>query len=69
MITCHRIYLAARCLQRGYTLDEVRACIVSEGGDTITVDETHSSYPRALKPGSCKTGYLVSFSIAPTTCE
>jgi hypothetical protein len=37
-------------VERGYTLDEVRACIVSEDGDTITVDETHESYPRA-KPG------------------
>jgi hypothetical protein len=55
MITCHRAHLAARCRQRGYTLDEVRACIVSEDGDTITVDETHSSYPRAPKPGLTKT--------------
>jgi hypothetical protein len=28
----------------------VRACIVSEDGDLITVDETHQAYPRA-KPG------------------
>ena len=51
MITCHRAHLAARCRQRGYTLDEVRPCIVSEGEETITVDETHSSYPREAKPG------------------
>jgi hypothetical protein len=51
MITCHRSHLAARCRQRGYTLDEARACIVSEEGETITVDETHSSYPRSPKPG------------------
>ena len=51
MITCRRAHLAARCRQRGYTLDEVRACIVGEKGDTITVDETHSSYPRVPKPG------------------
>jgi hypothetical protein len=29
----------------------VRPCIVSEDGDQITVDETHSAYPRAPKPG------------------
>ena len=46
MITCSRGYLLERCEQRGYTLDEVRACIVSEDGDTITVDETHPAYPR-----------------------
>ena len=50
MIRCRLAHLEARCRQRGYTLDEVRACIVSEDGDTITVDETHKDYPRA-KPG------------------
>jgi hypothetical protein len=27
----------------------VRGCIVSEDGDTITVDETHPAYPRAKR--------------------
>jgi hypothetical protein len=39
-----------RCRERGYTLDEVRACIVAEDGDSITVDEAHSSYPRERRP-------------------
>ncbi len=47
MISCHSKHLAARCRERGYTLDEVRACIVSEDGDKIIVDETHPAYPRA----------------------
>jgi hypothetical protein len=51
VIDCRRAQLASRCRERGYTLEEVRACIVSEDGDTITVDETHSSYPRTPKPG------------------
>ena len=50
MITCKRRHLEARCRERGYTLDEVRACIISEDGETLTVDETHASYPRA-SPG------------------
>ena len=50
MITCTLYDLAERCVERGYTFDEVRACIVSEGGDKITVDETHQAYPRA-RPG------------------
>ena len=50
MITGRRASFKARCRQRGYTLDEVRPCIVAEDGDSITVDETHSSYPRAAKP-------------------
>jgi len=50
MIRCLRRHLEARCRERGYTLDEVRPCIVAEDGDYITVDETHPAYPRA-KPG------------------
>jgi hypothetical protein len=50
MITCPLLHLEQRCRERGYTLDEVRPCIVSEDGDTITVDETHPAYPRA-RPG------------------
>lgn len=51
MITCQRKHLEQRCLQRGYTLDEVRPCIVLDEGDTITVDETHPAYPRESKRG------------------
>jgi hypothetical protein len=51
MIRCRLSHLEARCRQRGYTLDEVRPCIVSRDGDSIVVDETHSSYPRERKPG------------------
>ena len=51
MIRCRLHHLEQRCRERGYTLDEVRPCIVSEDGDTITVDETHPAYPRA-KPGA-----------------
>ena len=51
MISCHVKHLASRCYQRGYTLDEVRPCIVREEGDTITVDESHEAYPREPKPG------------------
>ena len=50
MITGRRLDFESRCRERGYTLDEVRPCIVSEDGDRITVDETHPAYPRA-KPG------------------
>lgn len=51
MIACNLRHLEARCVQRGYTLEEVRACIVSEDGDSIIVDETHAAYPRQ-KPGA-----------------
>jgi hypothetical protein len=51
MIRCHLRHLEARCRQRGYTLEQVRPCIVTQDGDQITVDETHPSYPRERKPG------------------
>jgi hypothetical protein len=51
VISCHRKHLEARCRQRGYTFDEVRPCVVSEDGDTLTVDETHPAYPRVPKAG------------------
>jgi hypothetical protein len=50
MITGLRRHFEQRAAERGYTLDEVRPCILSENGDTITVDETHPAYPRP-KPG------------------
>jgi hypothetical protein len=49
VIRCTLAHLRIRCHERGYTLDEVRPCIVSEDGDTITVDETHQAYPRAKR--------------------
>lgn len=52
VIACRFSHLEARCRERGYTLNEVRACIVSEDGDQITVDETHHAYPRQHGPGT-----------------
>lgn len=51
MITGNSVFFAARCQERGYTLDEVRACILSDDGTVVTVDETHPAYPRQPKPG------------------
>lgn len=47
MITGRRSSFESRCRERGYTLEQVAACIVSEDGDAIVVDETHAAYPRA----------------------
>jgi hypothetical protein len=51
MISCRLAHLAARCRQRGYTLDEVRPCIVSQDGDRLVVDERHAAYPHKRRPG------------------
>ena len=62
MITGRRSHFESRCRQRGYTLDEVRPCIVSEDGDTITVDETHPAFPRAPKSGLTLTQKAANFA-------
>ena len=50
MMTCSNDDLIRRCHQRGYSLDQVRPCIVAEHEDgTITVDETHPAYPHPRK--------------------
>ena len=64
MIACHRKNLMQRCHERGYTFEEVRACIVSEDGDNIVVDETHASYPRVPKPGVSIMQKAVNFATA-----
>jgi hypothetical protein len=50
MITGPRKMFVARCKERGTTLEAVRACIVSEDGDVITVDESHPAYPGRPAP-------------------
>jgi hypothetical protein len=43
--------LQARCRERGYTLNEVMPCVVSQVGDQWTIDVEHPAYPRQPKPG------------------
>jgi hypothetical protein len=51
MITCHRSNLEARCIERGYTLDEVMPCVIAQDGDEWTIDVDSEFYPRAPKEG------------------
>lgn len=51
MITGPRVQFVARCQQRGYSWEEVAACVVADDGKTVTVDETHPAYPRMARPG------------------
>ena len=51
MIACHVAFLEARCTERGYTLDEVMPCVVSQDGDEWTIDVDHPAFPRQPKPG------------------
>ena len=81
MITCHRSHLEARCTERGYTLDEVLPCVVSQQGDLWTIDVEHPAYPRVSRlpepptfppthgPGTELSRLLKRLGIEPTpTC-
>lgn len=49
LITCNRSFLEARCVERGYTLDEVMPCVVSQDGDQWTIDTESAFYPRTSR--------------------
>jgi hypothetical protein len=49
MITCHRLHLEARCVERGYTLDEVLPCVIAQDGDEWTIDTESEFYPRVSR--------------------
>jgi len=77
MITCHRSRLEARCLERGYTLEEVMPCVVLKIGDEWTIDTDHEKYPRVSRivavppkpaggPGTELSKLLKRFGIEPT---
>ena len=48
LIRCLKRDLEQRCRERGYTLDQVKKCIVSQDGDQLVVDVASPAYP---KPG------------------
>ena len=52
MIVCDKIHLVVKCAQRGYSLEEVMPCVVSQDGDEWTIDVDHPAYPRVSRvPG------------------
>ena len=81
MTTCDRTYLEARCHERGYTLDEVLPCVISQDGDEWTIDVDHPAYPRVSRlpepapiptsgPGTELSRLLKRLGISPTpTCQ
>jgi hypothetical protein len=50
-VSCRREHLEERCAERGYTLEEVMPCVVSQAADEWIVDTESPWYPRTLKPG------------------
>ena len=80
MIQCLKVHLESRCTERGYTLEEVMPCVVSQDGDEWTVDVEHPAYPRVSRlpepapiptggPGTELSQLLKRLGIEPTpTC-
>jgi len=81
VITTSRVNLEARCAERGYTLDEVLPCVISQNGDEWTIDVDHPAYPRVSRlpepvalptsgPGTELSRLLKRLGIEPTpTCS
>jgi hypothetical protein len=82
VIKTNRSNLEARCVERGYTLDEVMPCVVAQDGDEWTVDTESEFYPRVSRlpqptpandahgPGTELSKILKRFGINPTpTCQ
>ena len=48
----HATDVMVRCVQRGYSWDEITPCLTADLGDGwYEVDVDHPAYPRAQKPG------------------
>jgi len=50
IITCKKHHLESRCIERGYTMEEVADCVVKRDGDDWTIDTMHPAYPLVMKP-------------------
>lgn len=46
VVLCHRSYLEQRCAERGYTLEEVMPCVLSQHDDHFAIDILSPFYPR-----------------------
>lgn len=46
MIRCTRQHWERTLARRGYTPEQVAACVISDDGERLTVDETSPAFPR-----------------------
>jgi hypothetical protein len=49
IIETQKKYLLFRCAERGYSIEEVMPCVITQDGDNWTIDTSHSSYPSSTK--------------------
>jgi len=45
VIVCHRLHLEARCKERGYSIEEVMPCVLSQDDELWTIDTSHAAFP------------------------
>lgn len=62
IVSCHIYHLIQRCNERGYSIDEVKDCIISRDNNLITVDTSHPSYPRESKIKTLTTDTIINRS-------
>ena len=49
LIAARKNALVERCVQRGYTLEEVMPCVVDSSSDVWMIDTDHDAYPKQEK--------------------
>ena len=49
IIKCNKVFLMQRCLERGYSIEEVEGCIISKNGNQWEIDTEHINYPSKNK--------------------
>ena len=52
MIRVPKVVFHRVAATRGYSLEQVSQCVVSQSGNWLTVDDTHPAYPRSKKAGT-----------------
>jgi hypothetical protein len=48
-ITCPSHFFTSRCLERGYSIEETKDCVVKRDGMNWTIDTQHAKYPHVAK--------------------
>jgi len=49
LVISHRSYLEQRCRERGFSIEEVMPCVVSQDGDFFVIDVTSPFYPNEAR--------------------
>lgn len=54
LVSGDKSYLEYRCRERGYTMEEVMPCVISQDGDLWTFDVDHQAFPSTPRPADAR---------------